>query len=307
MARKKRIDAALTAQILTVAPSARTVTEAVTEFLQSCRNKGLSEWTVWSYEKELKAFRKFITADSFAKITSDNVNAYVEAQIAGGYATTTINARITAVKTFFSYCVKQKWIATSPAESITQLRIRHKVGTTFTKAQAAKVIAQPDLSTFTGLRDYTILLTFLHTGIRLSELTAINVQDVSLAERVVNVQRTKNRYARRIPMSKRLREVLAVYLQARGTVAGEDALFLTETDTRLSIRQVQYQLKRHGDKVGISCNPHIFRRTFAKEKIQAGVDVFRVQALMGHSDLDVLKRYYAIFSKDLDDIIERGL
>jgi integrase/recombinase XerD len=108
-------------------------------------------------------------------------------------------------------------------------------------------------------------------------------------------------------MSKRLREVLAVYLQARGTVAGEDALFLTETDTRLSIRQIQYQLKVHGDKVGISCNPHIFRRTFAKEKIQAGVDVFRVQALMGHSDLDVLKRYYAIFSKDLDDIIERGL
>lgn len=307
MARKLKINADLFAQVQTVALTTKTVTEAVEGFLQGCRNRGLSEFTVSSYDKELKAFRRWIPEDVFAKITAEDINGFVESQIAEGYATTTINTRITTVKTFFRYCVKLKWIASSPAEDISLLRMRHIVGATFTKSQAAKIIAQPDLSTFTGLRDYAILLTFLHTGVRLSELGAINVQDVSLAERAINVQRTKNRYARRIPMSKRLREVLTVYMKARGVVDGEDALFLTGNDTRLSVRQIQYQLKKYGDKVGISCNPHVFRRTFAKNKIQAGVDVFRVQALMGHSDLEVLKRYYAIFSKDLDEVIEQGL
>jgi integrase/recombinase XerD len=307
VARKLKISAELTAQIQPVAPTTKTVSEAVTLFLQACRNRGLSEFTVSSYEKELKAFRKYVPEDAFARITVEDVNQFVEDQLAEGFATTTINTRITTVKLFYRYCVKLKWIMSNPTESLSLLKTRHIVGATFTKAQASKILAQPDLSTFTGLRDYAILLTFLHTGVRLSELAAINVQDVSLSEQSVNVQRTKNRYARRIPMSKRLREVLTVYMKARGIVDGEDALFLTGNDTRLSTRQIQYQLKRHGDKVGISCNPHVFRRTFAKEKIQAGVDVFRVQALMGHSDLDVLKRYYAIFSKDLDDIIERGL
>lgn len=306
MARKKLIDARLTAQVQTIAPSAVTMTEAVEGFMRSCRMKGLSEHTVTSYKKEIKAFRRAIPDEMLGAITVKRVEDFVHSQLDDKFAPTTINTRIVTMKTFFRYCVKQQWIAENPAGDISTIKVRHKVGETFTKAQSDKLLAQPDLTRFTGLRDYAILLTFLHTGVRLSELASIDMQDVSLAEGAVNVQRTKNRYARRIPMTKRLREVLTVYMKARGIIEGEDALFVTEHDNRMSLRQIQYQLNVHGGKVNIHCSPHMLRRTFAKNKIQAGVDVFRVQALMGHSDLEMLKRYYAIFSNDLADVIERG-
>lgn len=96
------------------------------------------------------------------------------------------------------------------------------------KQQAAELLKEPDTSTFTGLRDYTIMLMLLHTGIRLSELGAIQLQDVILSEKSLNIQRAKNGYGRRIPLTKHLSDVLNTYMKVRGHIEMTTSLFVTE-------------------------------------------------------------------------------
>lgn len=88
------------------------------------------------------------------------------------------------------------------------------------------------------------------------------------------------------------------------------SLFITENEAPLSVRQIQWQINLYGKKTGISnqvnVSPHVFRRTFAKNKIKAGVNIFTVMALMGHSDISILQKYITIFSTDLDKAIELG-
>ncbi|MGE6487737.1 tyrosine-type recombinase/integrase [Paenisporosarcina sp. NPDC076898] len=290
--------------------------QAVENFLDYCVIKGLSEWTIKSYAKELKQIRlSLVDSDAdltdIKKLTTEYFEKFIVNQVNIGRNRNTINARIRAAKTFFNFCVKKKYIRKNPVDPIERLKVRHVVGDTFTKQQVAKLLKAPDITRFTGLRDYTILLTFLHTGIRLSELAAIQIQDVILTDKSLNIQRAKNGFGRRIPLTKQLCDVLNAYMKVRGHVAKTNALFITENETPISIRQIQYHLREYGIKTGISdqvqVSPHTFRRTFAKNKIQAGVDVFTVQALMGHSDLSILKKYVSIYSKDLDGAIERGI
>jgi integrase/recombinase XerD len=98
--------------------------------------------------------------------------------------------------------LRKEYIAKNPYDSVKQLRKRHEVGATYNKRQLKKLLDAPDITTFIGLRDLAIMLTFAHTGIRLTELTSLRIQDVSFdGKGAINFQHAKNRYARRIPMT----------------------------------------------------------------------------------------------------------
>jgi integrase/recombinase XerD len=320
MARNKKIDPSILREIETVTGREKTVVnkpfdETVTEFLDYCMIKGLSEWTIKYYTKELKQVRKSLVESNadltdIKTLTTEHFEQFVVNQVTIGRHRNTINSRIRAAKTFFNYCVRKKFIKANPVNAIERLKVRHIVGATFTKGQVNRLLKAPDITKFTGVRDYAIMLTFYHTGIRLSELAAIRLQDVIISEKSLNVQRAKNGYGRRIPLTKHLSNVLNAYMKVRGHVDKTDVLFISENDTPLNIRQIQYHLSKYGVVTGVSdevqVSPHTFRRTFAKNKIQAGVDIFTVQALMGHSDLGILKKYVEIYSTDLDNAIERG-
>lgn len=295
----------------------KSLTDVINEHRRRNVLKGLSEHTVIFYAKESKAFYRAlidlnVDTSDITKITTEHIEDFLAYLFEKKFANTTINSRLRAVKTLFEFAVQSKYIKINPATAIPNVKVRHQVGEMFSPKQLKLILDQPNVSTVTGLRDFVIMLTFAHTGIRLSELGDLTVQNVYFDGNYLMVERTKNGIVRRIPMTKRLRTSMAAWLQVRATIAVDtDTLFLTENGTPLSVRQIQYHVKYYGKQAGISdavrCSPHVFRRTFAKEKIRAGVDVFTVQALMGHSDLSVLKRYVQIFSSDLDDSIERGI
>ncbi|MCM3087763.1 tyrosine-type recombinase/integrase [Bhargavaea ginsengi] len=298
------------------APEPVTFADAVKQFLEYGEMRGLSAHTVSSYAKELKALYAFlIESDAphadISALEPAHYEAFVKSQLARGFAHSTINTRLRTAKIFGNYCVRKRLIAENAAAEVETLKERRKIGDTFTRQQLNRILAAPNVSTFEGLRDLTIMTTFADTGIRLSELCAIEVQDVKLGDNSLLVQVAKNRYGRRMPLTKRLSALLTAYLKVRGINPFTDALFVTGADRPLSARLVQAQIREHGKRAGIigevQCSPHVFRRTFAKFKIQAGVDIFTVQALMGHSDISQLKRYVAVYSQDLDNAIERGI
>ncbi|WP_282141253.1 tyrosine-type recombinase/integrase [Cytobacillus oceanisediminis] len=190
------------------------------------------------------------------------------------------------------------------------MRARHEIGVTFSKNQLNRLLKVPNITTFIGLRDLGIMLTLAHTGIRLKELTSLHTQDVSFEGKgAINVQRAKNRYARRIPLTKRLRAVLSAYIKERG-VLDTDFLFINVEDNPISPRTVQQRLKHYGkvSKVDkeVNVSPHAFRRTFCRLKVEAGTNIFVLQRLTGHSSLEILRRYVEIYGTDLEEAIEKG-
>ncbi|MFD1926960.1 tyrosine-type recombinase/integrase [Sporosarcina siberiensis] len=323
MSKRKTINPALLAEINKAAGRDKEVEtpvvsfdEAVESFLNHGVIKGLSPDTVASYQKELKQLRRAfaelnVGLSDIRNLTTDDYTAFVMNQIEAGFARTTINTRLRSGKIFGNYCVRKGFIDVNVASEVATLKVRHKIGATFTQAQLKRLLSEPDISTFSGLRDLTIMMMFTDTGIRVSELAAINMQDVILSDRSLNLQRTKNRYARRIPLTKRLQAMLTAYMKVRGVTDLTDALFITEADTRLAVITIQYRIRLHGRNAGVinevQCSPHVFRRSFAKFKIQAGVDIFTLQKLMGHSDINELRKYVAIYSTDLDAAIEKGI
>jgi integrase/recombinase XerD len=289
--------------------------ETAVEFLRHCRIKGLSPDTVKFYEKELKQTRCAFAEVGMPlldlrKITTDHIERFIEYQQEIGRATSTINSRLRAGRTFFNYCLRKNYIQSNPYDGIKQLRARHEIGPTFTKRQLKRLLDAPDATTFVGLRDLAIMLTFAHTGIRLTELTSLRVQDVSFDEKgAINVQHAKNRYARRIPLTVRLRAVLKAYVEERG-VLSHDSLFINVEDGPINARTIQERLKQYGKATGVDkevpVSPHAYRRTFCRLKVEAGTNIFVLQRLTGHNSLEILKRYVQIYGRDLEEAIEQG-
>lgn len=295
-------------------PKDRSFIDATNEFLKYCQLKALSQDTINYYEKELKQTLRALVevdveVDNIRKIKQSDIYKFIEHQLNLNFATSTINSRLRASRTFFKFCERKKYIDVNPCHGVEQLKERHEVGATFSKQQLKKMLDAPDITTFIGLRDLAIMLTFAHTGIRLSELTTLKINDVDFDEDVINVQYTKNRYARRIPMTKRLRSVLKTYIEERGELETK-ILFISVDNNPINNRSVQNRLKHYGKQTGvikeIQVSPHVFRRTFCKIKIEAGTNLFVLQRLTGHHSLEMLKRYVAIYGKDLKDVIEDG-
>lgn len=317
--RKKVTNAIAKEAIATVTKNevpAKNYHEAVDEFLKHCGIKGLSPDTVKFYAKELKQTgRGFAEINApitdLQKFTTAHIEQFIEHQQSLGRAINTINSRLRAGRTFFNFCVAKKYIASNPFDGVQQLRKRHEIGPTFTKQQLKRLLDAPDLTTFIGLRDLAVMLTFAHTGIRLTELTSLRVQDVSFDEKgAINVQHAKNRYARRIPMTNRLKTVMRAYMQERG-VLDTQALFISVEDQPINARSIQDRLRIYGEQSGVgkevAVSPHAFRRTFCRLKVEAGTNIFVLQRLSGHQSLEILRRYVEIYGKDLDEAIEKGV
>lgn len=290
--------------------------EAVESFVNNGKIKGLSERTLFTYNHELSRLNihlqeNGVDTSDIRKIKTQDYEKFATDLIDKGYSGTTINLRVRTAKIFGNYCVKKRILPRNYAAEVPSLKVRKKVGQTFTKAQLKRLLASPNVATFEGLRDLTMMLVFSDTGIRLSELQAIRISDIIFTDNALNVQRTKNGYARRIPLTKRLGDVLRLYLKVRGTDDPHALLFVKSDDTGIAKETIQFQIREHGRKSGVKqevqCSPHVFRRTFAKFKVQAGVDIFTLQALMGHSDISELRNYVAIYSSDLADAIEKGI
>ncbi|MGE8080603.1 tyrosine-type recombinase/integrase [Peribacillus loiseleuriae] len=245
-------------------------------------------------------------------VNAGHIEQFIEYQQSLGRAVSTINSCLRAGKTHFNYCLRKGYITANPFEGIQQLKKRHVVGAIFSKQQLKRLLASPDLSTFKGLRDLAIMNTFAHTGIRLTELASLHVQDVSFDGKGVNQhiaskEPIRSPYTSYRPIKERLTRVS--YIEERG-VLDTDVLFVNVENQPLSARSIQAEIRRYGKITGVSdsvtVSPHAFRRKFCRVKVEAGTNIFVLQRLTGHQSLKILKRYVEIYGRDLEDAIEMG-
>lgn len=149
-----------------------------------------------------------------------------------------------------------------------------------------------------GLRDVAIMLFLLDSGVRAAELLALNLEDCDPVQGDVQVKSGKGRKTRSVAIGRKARKSLRQYLKLR--VDDCDALWVTDDGHRLSYKGLLQMLGRRGLKAGVARpTPHDFRRAFALNCLRNGMDVYSLQRLMGHADLQVLRRYLAQTDDDL--------
>jgi integrase/recombinase XerD len=157
-----------------------------------------------------------------------------------------------------------------------------------------------DVESDGNLRNTAIVYTLLYTGIRISELCALNVDDIKMKEKnsTLIVRNKQGEIDREIPLSKELSKHLKDYMDSLETIC--EALFISSVNKRISTRAVQYMLQKY------DVNPHKLRHTFCQKLINKGIDIHTVAKLAGHRDVNVTKRYAGDFEPNFINAIDQA-
>jgi integrase/recombinase XerD len=205
-----------------------------------------------------------------------------------------------ALRAFYNYLSKNNLVEKNPMKNIKLLRDRIKTIETLDNQEIEKLIRTiRKHKSFISFRDEVILLVFLDTGIRLSELVGINVEDVR-GNRII-IRKTKNLFERIVYLSETSQEQLSRYIKLRG-ILDTDRLFINQDNNNLKPHSIQTRLTKYGKEASISkrVSPHTLRHTMAKRMIVSGVDAFSLMHLLGHTDITVTKRYVNLWGQDLE-------
>ncbi|MGG4490817.1 tyrosine-type recombinase/integrase [Metabacillus idriensis] len=272
--------------------------EAFEVFFRDCYLRNLRPATIEYYKNEFHAAKKIIN-----KQLVDCQQIDIETFILKSkqfMKVTSINTRLRALRSFYNFLFKYKHIDKNAMKNIKLLRDRQKTIETLDNKEIEnllKIIRQQ--KSFIGFRDEVILLIFLDTGVRLSELVGIEVNDV--IDNSIIVRKTKNLFERTVYLSDATVEQLKRYIKIRANVE-TDKLFITQDNGELKPHSIQTRFTKYGKDARITkrVSPHTFRHTMAKRMIVAGIDAFSLMAILGHQDIAITKKYVNLWGSDIE-------
>ncbi|MBA7661083.1 Tyrosine recombinase XerC [subsurface metagenome] len=222
----------------------------------------------------------------------------------------TINCYLRAIRAFWSWLVSEEIVETNPFDRIKIPKPPKKVILPFTDDQIKTLLSTIDTRSATGFRDWTIILTLLDTGLRVTELAKIELKDANVNQRSLKVY-GKGAKERVVPIGVTAQRAIAKYVtRYRPSPVDQllDHLFLTKAGESLTANRIETIIKKYGMKAGIDgvrCSPHTFRHTFAISYLRNGGDVFSLQRILGHESLDMVRNYVNMAQYDLQAAHQR--
>jgi len=282
-----------------------------------CQTEGKSPKTIDWYTTFLYRFLAFLQFSNFAtdaaQINKEVIRAFilylqVEAKTPRSkkpLSPATVQGYVRTLRVFFSWAVKEEYLPNSPAAKIPVPKATQKVINTFTHEQIGKLAQACYNSNGNSYRNLTILLLLLDSGIRVSELVNINLEDVNLAEGWIKIKIAKGGKERIVPVGSVVQKSLWKYInhhRPQPLTQKVTRLFLSDDGLPLTRSGIQQMLRRCGKRAGISgvrCSPHTFRHTFAKSYLVNGGDIFSLQKILGHSSLASVRTYLNLFGTDI--------
>lgn len=213
----------------------------------------------------------------------------------------TIVRRLSSIRTFFKYAFTQKLIATNPTEEIESPRLDKKLPASLSYEQVLRLFEQPDISSYLGFRDRTIMELFYSSGLRVSELVALNRHDFDPQNRLLKLK-GKGKKERIVPITKNAAGWIRDYLnhiERHQEVDGHQpemdphAIFLNKHGTRITTRSVDRNFDKYLTASGLAgtITPHTIRHTIATHWLENGMDLKTIQVLLGHSSLSTTTIY----------------
>jgi site-specific recombinase XerD len=260
-----------------------------------------SRLTIRTYDSCLRDFIAFLEGQGVTTpeaIAPSHIRAYLVSLQRQGLKDTTTQNRARVANIFCHFLVEEGIIPESPMRKVKMPRVDRRVLPAFSPEDVKRLLAACD-----NPRDTAIVLCLLDTGLRAGEFAALNVADVDLKTGAVQVRRGKGGKGRVVFLGAKARKALLKYVMARGNTKPDEPLWLSgRTGGRLTAHGLASVLRDLGKRANVArCHPHTFRRTFALWSLRAGMNVYALQQIMGHSDLTILRRYLALVEQDLQE------
>lgn len=271
------------------------------EFLLLKKAEGKSDRTLKDYRYHITLFFTRFPNASLSNFDAlrRSILKYMGEDVKPAY----YNNKLVYLKTFFNWCINEKIIQENPLKGFKRRKADDRI-VKLDEEMIRKLLALPDQTTFAGLRDYSLILLQLDTGIRPKEALSLRISDINFRslEVYVRAENAKTRIARTLPISPITAKVIQKLLYVRPSDWGEEVpVFCTYEGDRLSGNGWYKRLSSYGKKLGITLYPYQLRHTFALEFLRNGGNSFALQKTLGHANLNMTKKYVALADKDIKE------
>jgi integrase/recombinase XerC len=277
--------------------------------------RNVSDHTRRAYLRDLEGFRTFLDENLPGRDSGEELLRRVDhltlrrymAQLHKTNRKTTIGRKLAAIRTFFRYLVREGVVKANPGEMVSTPRQEKYLPRTLSVDEAFALMESGDGSGLLAMRDRAIVEMLYSCGLRVSELTALDVGSVSLEEGLVRVL-GKGRKERIVPVGRQAREALRLYLEERNAPPDGEPLFLNHRGGRLTPRSIQRHLKKYLLMAGIlkEATPHSLRHSFATHLLDGGADLRAIQELLGHASLSTTQRYTQVSVDQLTAVYDKA-
>jgi integrase/recombinase XerD len=280
------------------------------EFLEN--DKKLSSNTLQSYKRDLKQFEAYINQQkkNYSKLTSDEIKDYIAYLHENAKKASTISRCLASIRSFYQYELKNGKVEQNPTEGIQSPKIEKRVPSVLTAKEVELLLEQPKNVDLKGIRDKAMLEFAYATGMRVTEIISLNIDDVNLGEGYV-VCRSGSKQ-RTIPLGTLSLKALKDYIENARDILIKDkddkALFVNINGKRLTRQGFWKIIKYYKEQAHITkdITPHVLRHSFATHLLQNGADLKAIQSMLGHSDISSTQVYMQFQEEGIKDIYKKA-
>tara|TARA_B110000116_G_scaffold19829_1_gene15704 strand:+ start:732 stop:1640 length:909 start_codon:yes stop_codon:yes gene_type:complete len=279
--------------------------DAIHKFILYCSNyRNLSPYTIRNYKNDLLGFDNFIKTEKKYHIDDLDrsiVRKYIKHLNNLDYKRSSINRKLSVLRVLFRYISTHSEFGNKDLIMFGKSKSNRNLPKILNNSQMKDILDSVDISTFLGLRNRTLLELMYSTGLRVSELSSINKEDILNLQQIKIIG--KGSKVRVVYINDQSKKFLNNYLNIRNNKNTKtDSLFINKYGERLSVRSIQKIVKKHGHKAGLdlSLHPHMLRHTFATQMLSNGADLRTVQTLLGHAKISTTQIYTHVANKDME-------
>ena len=270
--------------------------------------KGLSKNTVDAYKNDLKDFLSWINKiniQDYKKVTETEINEYVAHLFKNGLKSSSVNRKISTLKSFYLFLIKKKLISLSPLSEVITPKKEQYLPSSMSEDEVEQLLQSPNIELDIEIRDKAMIEMLYATGMRISELINLKMIDIDIERSVLKVL-GKGSKERLVPFGEKASDSLSYYLKKRNKSSAKE-VFLSNRGKKMTRtgfwQRIKIYLSREGLKDTIS--PHTLRHAFATHLLNRGADLRSVQLLLGHSDLSTTQIYTHIAKQRLGEVLKK--
>jgi integrase/recombinase XerD len=268
--------------------------------------QGVSENTLSAYRSDLYKFCQFLKGESLMTVTSLDIESYLAYRVDLGLKPRSTARSISALKRFYQYFVREKRIASSPLENIAQPKAGQSLPKTLSEAEVEALLSAPNIEEPMGLRDKAMLELLYATGLRVTELVGLRMEQINLRQSVVFVKGKGNK-ERLVPLGEEAMYWLEQFLKggrAQMIKHATDFVFPSKRGVGMTRQTFWHRIKHYAILASIESDlsPHTLRHAFATHLLNHGADLRVVQMMLGHSDLSTTQIYTHVANERLKSV-----